>query len=195
MNLNVPYCAQNDNDPWVDGAAGNTQCMVTSTTMLCLSLIPDFAQRSKTNGFDEPESYLKSKYYKYSTDRGDHDAMSRCLEHEFGIVSQWRTNLSFNDLKASIDVSVPMVVGFDYKSSGHIEIAVGYDDKFAYMNDPYGVREGTANVYGIINPGWGDEDGKSDPYSWRSMQYIWLCGGGGWGRVVLSVNGKATGLK
>lgn len=169
--------------------------MATSTTMLLLYLIKDFADRSKKNGFVEPEDYLKSKFYNYSTNRGDHDAMSRCLEHEFGIVSEWRTDLTFEDLKASISAQIPIVVGFDYKSSGHITIATGYDDQFVYINDPYGVRAGTQNVYQIINPGWGDETGKNDPYSWRSLSYIWLCGGGGWGRIVQSVGGKPTGLK
>lgn len=193
--LTFPYCAQNDNEPWIDGALGNTQCMTTSTTMLCLALIPGFEARSRQNGFKQPESYLISKYYEYSTQRGNHDAMTRCLQEQFGIKSEWRYDLDFNDIRDSINAGIPLVMGLEYVPSGHVVIASGFDEQFVYIKDPYGIRQGTDNVYKYVNPGLGDLHGDDDPYAWQSLRYIWLCNGGGWGRMVYSINLDKTGLK
>ena len=194
-HLVVPYAAQCDNSGWYsDSAAGNTQCNATSHTMLLMYLIPDFAARSQRNGFAEPEDYFKSKLKNYTSNRGDHDGFTRCLEREFAIVSQWRYDLVKQDLIDSLDASIPMTLGFQYKTSGHIVIATGYDDQFGYINDPYGIRQGTEDFYAVINPGHGDQDGKNDRYSWNSLNTV-LFEGGGWGRVIQSLNGQSTGLQ
>lgn len=193
--LDVPYCCQNDNAPdLTDGAAGNTQCNTTSHTMLLMFLIPDFAERSRKNGYNEPEDYFKSKLQKHTNSRGDHDGFTRCLEQDFKIESQWRYDLVKQDLIDSINASVPMVLGLQYKVSGHIVIATGCGDRLAYINDPYGIRAGTEDYYPTINTGSGENEGKNDPYSWNSLKML-LFDGGGWGRVVLSVGGKKTGLQ
>lgn len=193
--LNVPFCAQNDNEPWYsDGAHGNTQCNATSHTMLLLYLIKDFAANSKANGFVEPESYFKSKLQAHGCDRGDHDCFTRVLKAEFDIDSEWRTDLTRLDLQRSIDAGTPMVLGLEYSYAGHITLAVGYDAKGAYINDSYGQRSGAASWYSFINPGWGNQTGKNEFYSWNLMDQVWLCGAGGWGRRIKSINGKPTGL-
>jgi len=59
--LPVPYFCQNDNDLF-DGVEGNVQCCPTSNAMLAAYLDKGMIARSKANGFDEPESYYKSKF-------------------------------------------------------------------------------------------------------------------------------------
>jgi hypothetical protein len=95
-------------------------------------------------------------------------------------------------LLLSLKASVPVVVGFAYKSSGHICIVVGHDPaKQAWLvHDPYGTRHGASDSYDV---GIG---GEFDPYSYSTMQQIlWDQGGeAGWGRVVTRVKGQPTGL-
>ena len=185
LRLNVPYYAQNDNEAWItDGAGGNTQCMVTSTAMLVNFIVKDFEERAIANGFTQPEEYLKSKYYKYSKSRGDHDAMTVCLEREFGIKSIWRYTLNYDDIKSSIRRGIPPILGFHYKIAGHIVIATGFNDDGVFINDPYGVRQGSDDLYTFINPGWGNQRGKNDFYSYSVLKYIWSPGNG-WGRIVV----------
>lgn len=193
--LSVPYFAQNDNERWYsDGAAGNTQCNATSHAMLLAYLLPDFSKRSKDNGFSEPESYLKSKLEQFGCGRGDHDCFGRAIEKSFGVASEWRMNLSKADLMRSIDAGVPLVIGTEYKSAGHIVIVTGYNNDGVWINDPYGIRLGSANAYQTINPGYGRSEGKNDFYSWGTFRAVWGQDGEGWGRVVKSINGKNTGL-
>ena len=192
--LKVSYYAQNDNSlDLADGARGATQCNATSHTMLLNFLLPTFAANSKKNGFGEPEDYFKSKLQKYTDSRGDHTAFSTCLFKEFDIVSEWRTDLDHDDVLNSINAGVPIVLGMEYKTAGHIVLATGYDNSFLYINDPYGVRKGGTDFYSIVNPGFGSMNGKDDPYSWATLKYI-LFNGGGWGRIVHSVRGIKTGL-
>lgn len=193
--LDVPFFAQNDNSPWYsDGAHGNTQCNPTSHTMLLAYLLKDFQSKSKANGFGEPEDYLKSKLEIDGCGRGDHDCFSRSLEKHFGIVSEWRTDLNRQHIIDSLNAGVPIVLGVHYRASGHILIATGYDNSGVLINDPYGERASSANAYSIINPGYGDQTGKNDRYSWGLIQKVWSSGCDGWGRIVKSVNGKSTGL-
>jgi hypothetical protein len=106
------------------------------------------------------------------------------LSKYFRIDSTWRTDLTPDDFKKSIDRGFPVVCGLEYKVSGHIAIAVGYSEKGLILNDPYGVRLGTSNQYEIINPGYGCLTGKEDGYSWSALNIVLFSGGGGWGRIV-----------
>lgn len=180
--LNVPYFAQNDNELWIDGTPGYAQCNVTAHAMLLAYLIPDFIDRSKKNGFREPESYLKSKFYKYSTDRGNHNAMTQTLQNEFNLRSEWRYNGTLNDIRKQIDQNKPVVIGVDYKVSGHILVVTGYIDSRFVVNDSYGIRNGSTNQYDL-NQGYGDQKGKSDVYSTELMNAIWYPGEG-WYRFI-----------
>jgi hypothetical protein len=186
--LPVPYYAQNDNEDW-GNVSGNIQCCPTSNAMLGFYLNPARLKRSENNGFVEPESY-----YKYlmdmagfsEADRGNHEAHTEVLSEFFRIDSVWRTDLTPQDFKDSIDKGFPVVCGLEYKADGHIAIAVGYSDVGLLIHDPYGIRWGTSNSYERINPGHGETSGKEDGYSWGALDQI-LFKGGGWGRIVTRV--------
>jgi hypothetical protein len=201
--LSVPFMVQNDNDLW-SGVHGSVQCCPTANAMLAATLDKDMIPLAKKNGFREPESYYKSKFQPlgYSAaDRGNHDAHTRVLESAFGIKSQWRTDITSKDIVRSLDADIPIVVGFEYKYSGHICIITGYyssEGGGLYVHDPYGLRAGSDNYYHYINPGYGDQSGKHDRYSWGLLNHVLFERGtpnrGGWGRWVTSVAGKPTGL-
>lgn len=181
--LIVPFFAQNDNDPWKpDGMPGYSQCNITSHAMLLAYLKPETVAWSATNGFREIESYLQSKFLKYSSNRGDHLAMTQTLANDFSIQSEWRYNGTFSDIKLMIDNKIPVVIGVEYKTSGHILIVTGYDDKGVTVNDPYGERHGSTNAYSI-NYGFGSSIGKGDTYSWDLLDKIWY-NGEGWYRFL-----------
>lgn len=201
--LYTPYYQQNDNDVW-QGVPGNVQCCPTSNAMLAAYLCPDFATKSKANGFNEPESYYKSKFAPlgYSAaDRGNHEAHTVVLEQAFGIKSMWRYDLTSKDIVKSIDAGIPVVIGVHYRSSGHILIVTGYytdEGGGLFINDPYGLRAGSSDSYSYINPGYGDQTGKADRYSWGLLNNVLFDSDtpnrGGWGRWVTAINGKRTGL-
>lgn len=182
--LNVPFYAQNDNEPWFDGAHGSVQCELTSTAMLLAYLKPGVVDLSRKNGFVEVESYLKSKYRKYTQSRGNHDATTQCLKNEFGVDSVWRYDLSTKDLVAQIDKGLPVTIGVEYKTAGHIIIVIGYDNKGFFVHDPYGSRNGAQDSY-LVDPGHLDY-GKEDHYSFSLIRKIWSMDREGWGRIVLS---------
>ena len=181
VKLDVPYYAQNDNELWSDGTPGYAQCNVTTHAMLCAYLVKGFEDRSKQNGFKEPESYLKSKFYKYSSNRGDHTAMTQALK-EFGIESEWRYDGNFSDIRNQLLRGEPVPIGVNYKTSGHIILVVGFEGDRYLIHDPYGIRDGSLNSY-QVNPGYGSTIGKFDTYSQGLLDDIWFSGEG-WYRKI-----------
>lgn len=190
IQLNVPYCCQLNNDPTIFGP-GWRQCNTTSNTMLADYLLQgELTRRAKEQGYSEPESVYMRIVDRYG-DTTDHQAQTLALK-DLGIESYFSYTLSSKDVLASLRANVPVVVGFAYKSSGHICIVVGHDpiNKVWLVHDPYGTRHGASDSYDV---GVG---GPFDVYSYDVMQQIFWDQGGeaGWGRVVTSVKGKPTGL-
>lgn len=183
IKLDVPYYAQNDNQYW-GSAHGSVQCCPTSNTMLLAYVHPSFVQDSYAQSFYEPECYYKSRFLElgYSeNERGNHDAHTEVLE-SFGVDTVWRTDLTESDISKSLSENFPVVVGLEYKISGHICIVVGETDEGFLIHDPYGERNGTSNDYLYINDGNGDIAGSYDLYTWKSLNEV-LFVGGGWGRL------------
>ncbi len=190
IKLNVPYCSQLNNEEAVFGP-GWRQCNTTSNTMLADFLLQgELTRRAKEEGYPEPESVYMRIVAKYG-DTIDHDAQTQALR-ELGIESYFSYTLSSKDLLASLKAGIPVVVGFAYKTSGHICIVVGHDpvQKAWLVHDPYGTRHGSSDSYDV---GVG---GAFDAYSYDCLQTIFWDGGeeSGWGRIVTSVRGKLTGL-
>lgn len=191
LKLPVPYRSQVDNDPSLYGS-GQRQCNLTSNTMLADYLLKGaLTKYAKDKGYPEPESVYMRLAYKYG-DTVDHAAHTKALK-ELGIESYFSYRLSAKDLLTSLSKGIPVVVGFRYRSSGHICVLVGHDPikRNWLIHDPYGVRYGASDDYEI------GAYGAYDPYSYAVFQQLFLDQGNaesGWGRIVTSVNGKSTGL-
>jgi hypothetical protein len=71
-------------------------------------------------------------------------------------------------------------------------LITGYDleKKYFVVNDPYGVRQGAADLYNT------SVSGEKDIYSFNLMNQIFfdLDPSYGKGRIVTAINGKSTGL-
>ncbi len=172
IKLPVPYRSQLDNDDSIFGP-GWRQCNTTSNTMLADYLLNgELTQKAKEQGFPEPESVYMRVVAKYG-DTTDHEAQTQALQ-ELGIESYFSYTLSSKDVLASLNVGIPVVVGFAYKGSGHICIIVGYDPaKQSWLvHDPYGTRHGASDSYDV---GVG---GAYDVYSNTVMQQIFWDQGG-----------------
>lgn len=190
IKLPVKHSSQVDNDEAIFGP-GWRQCNTTSNSMLAdYVLNGELTRQAQAKGFAEPESVYMRLVGKYG-DTTDHDAQTWALK-ELGIESYFSYALSSRDLLLSLQANIPIVVGFAYKSSGHICLVVGHDpDKKVWLvHDPYGTRHGASDSYDI---GIG---GAYDPYDYSVMQEIFWDSGGesGWGRIVTSIKGKPTGL-
>ena len=190
IELPVNYFSQLDNDPSVFGP-GWRQCNTTSNTMLADFLLQGaLTKQAKEQGFPEPESVYMRIVKKFG-DTTDHGAQTKALR-ELGIESYFTYSLSPKDVLSSLQQSIPVVVGFAYKGSGHICVIVGYDPAKQdwLVHDPYGTRHGADDVYDV---GVG---GAYDRYTNAVMQQIFWDQGSeaGWGRIVTSVKGKPTGL-
>ncbi len=191
IKLPVGYCSQLDNDPTIFGP-GWRQCNTTSNTMLANYLLKGaLSQMAEKEGYPEPESVYMRIVVKYG-DTTDHSAQTQALQ-ELGIESYFSYTLSPADVLTSLRAGIPVVVGFAYKGSGHICIIVGYiaATQSWYVHDPYGTRHGASDSYDV---GVG---GEYDVYSNETMQQVFWdqgVGDSGWGRIVTSVKGTATGL-
>ncbi|MBC7972095.1 MAG: C39 family peptidase [Verrucomicrobia bacterium] len=188
--LPVAYRSQLDNDQAIFGP-GWRQCNTTSNTMLADYLLDgQLTQMAKEQGYPEPESVYMRLVAKYG-DTIDHAAQTEALR-ELGIESYFSYTLSSKDLLLSLNAGIPIVVGFAYKGSGHICVIAGHDPikRGWLVHDPYGTRHGASDSYDV---GVG---GEFDLYSYDVMQQVFWDQGGesGWGRIVTSVKGKATGL-
>ena len=191
IKLPVTYRRQTDNEVYSIFGSGSRQCNLTSNTMLADYLLKgELTRKAAEQGLKEPESYYMRILEKYG-DTTDHGAQTRALQ-KLGIESYFSHSISSQDMMLSLQRKVPVVVGFAYKSSGHICLVVGHDPakQCWLVHDPYGTRHGDSDSYDI---GVG---GAYDPYTYSTMQKIfWDMGReAGWGRIVTRVNGEATGL-
>ena len=177
VKLEVPHYSQIDNDTNYFGT-GYRQCNLTTHAMALAFLNPHFVARSIQNGYREPESYYGSKLQSYG-DTTDHNAHTQCLRYDFGLESYWSTSLSRAEICMQLDSGLPVPAGVIYKSSGHIILFVGYNNDGLLVHDPYGTRDGAANIYAV---GVG---GAYDFYSWHLLADIYFDshGEGGWGRM------------
>lgn len=176
--LSVPYFSQVNNTDEYHGS-GYRQCNLTTHAMAIDFLTKGaLSKKAKELGFCEPESYYGKLLAKYG-DTTDHTAHTRCIAQEFDIRSAWRTDLSKADLIAQLDKQLPVPMGVAYKGSGHIILAVGYNDRGLIVHDPYGVRHGATDAYDV------GVSGANDRYSWKLLnQVYWDLGSDrGWGRI------------
>lgn len=192
IKLGVPYYSQMNNAGQWYGSP-RRQCCLTSNTMMADFLLGgEVAILARSAGFQQPESYYgKILAEKYGADTTDHDGHTECLRSEFSIDSYWSRSLSASDLRHSLRMGCPIVIGVAFKGSGHIVCVVGFDDAEGewLIHDPYGIRYGASDRYDA------GADGSYDRYSQSTMDRIFWDGGGeaGWGRIVVSIGELTTG--
>ena len=175
IKLAVPYYSQRDN---LEEA--HRTCNTSAHSMLVSFLKPgaiagddDYYQRFVKGRFD-------------STNWGGHTTALRKL----GIESVYRTDLSYKDLDRSLEAGYPMVMGVLHKGSlkyptgGHVIICCGRSaDRSQYLfNDSWGSGFDYSNT-----------NGDAVFYPRSSLDARWVPGAG-YGRIVLSVDGRSTGL-
>lgn len=185
--LQATYYYQKDN---LSGY-GDRECCGTSNAALANTILNNqFDLEAERIGLSQPEQIYLDKLCDFG-DTTDHDANTRCLR-TFGIESAWFTNLRNEDFFKSIAAKIPMVLGFKYKEWGHIVLGIGHENESKIIvNDPFGSRRDSSDSWISTEPG----AGRGDVYSINTFNELWEGNlGGGYGRVVYSVNGKATGL-
>ncbi len=189
IRLDVPYFSQIDNETDKFGS-GRRQCNVTANAMLADYLLKgELTQTAQDLGMAEPEDYYDDIVAKYG-DTTNNWAQTQALS-DLGIASEWLTwQLTQEDIRRSLDQGIPMVIGVKFKVSGHILVVVGEDEVRGgfLIHDPFGIRAGSSDHYQI------GADGSYDFYTYKTLKIIFDPQANGWGRIVKSVRGEATGL-
>jgi hypothetical protein len=174
---------QNDNDSW-NGVDGNVQCCPTNNALFAFHHSPRFRAAFTASSCNEPETYYKQAFevagYNEG-DRGDHTCHTQVLKI-WGIKSTWTTTGKDANIVAALRRGEILVAGFNYKSAGHIVAITGvYGDNIGQPNeridgylihDCYGLRNGSSDSYGYINPREGEPRGAYDPYSYDLLQVV-----------------------
>lgn len=176
--LLVPYYSQRDND----SSEWWRQCNTSTHAMLLNYLKPG----SVASDDDYFQRFVKP--FGDTTDWGVH---TQALE-KHGIDSVFRQNLQYSDLIKSLQLGYPVPIGVMHKGSlqnpsgGHVILIIGYDSKrqVFYANDSWGEGFSYTNY-----------NGKGVEYPiYPSLDSRFLVGGQGWGRLILAIDGKRTGL-
>ena len=189
VKLDVPYYSQLDNSTHIFGA-GSRQCNISSCSMYAAYLNDQSVKKSKELGYNTFEDYYSDILSNYG-DTTDHAAHTQALS-QMQIETYFSYSISLADIIKAIRLNVPVVLGLNYKNSGHIVIATGYNlsKEVIYIHDPYGIRFGSSDIYEI------GAQADFDPYSFELLKHVWTDLGdeAGWGRICTSVSNRSTGL-
>ena len=122
-------------------------------------------------------------------DTTDHTIHTRILR-DYGIDSEWRQDLDFEDLDNMLEKSIPIPIGILHRGTnsrptgGHILLVIGKHGDSYIVNDPFGsILDGyTKDVY----------NGKGLVLSRSIFRDRWLVrkDSNGWGRIIKSIDGK-----
>jgi hypothetical protein len=174
---------------------GPRECCGTANAILLNYLLGgELDRQAAQKGISQPEAiYLdRLAHHGDTTNHGANTAASA----DFGVESFWSTSLTLADLYLALRNNIPMVLGLDYFSHGHIVCAVGLKlvAGLLIVHDPYGARLGPSNEWLSLLP----EAGKYDRYTLDTLCRLWFPKDEngddtlGWGRIVTSINGKPT---
>ena len=179
--LAVRYFSQRDNS-----FHSSRTCNTTSCWMGALYMKPELWEKcNRDNNADF------NYYYKFVEQHGDTTKpgpQTQALE-DLGVTSQWRYDLSINDVKKEIDQGRPVVLGIYHngyaanptRDSGHMILAVGYDENSLIIHDPNGDLD-------VLNGGYHGplhESGAYLHYSYKNLGPRFEADGpgSGWGRL------------
>jgi uncharacterized protein YvpB len=171
ISLAVPYYSQRDNKKewW-------RTCSTSSHAMVLKFLKP--------NSINSDDEYFEKHVQPYG-DSTDWKVHSLAFQR-FGIQSEFRTNLDFDDLRQSLKRGRPIIIGVLHRgpvsapSGGHVIVIMGMDEARGvfYSNDPWGEGFSYENT-----------NGKNVEYPINpSLNRRWLVDGpgSGWGRIILN---------
>jgi hypothetical protein len=140
-------------------------CSCSSTDAFVNFFIP-----GATKSDDEYiERFHNGKY----GDTTDHLAHVRCCEEEFGLLTEFRTDFTFDDLDAELEANRPVVIAFLHRGSlsapsgGHVAVCRGKvaDGSKYWVMDPYGsMNDG---YMGLV------ENGRCAGYTRQDLNARW----------------------
>lgn len=173
IQLKVPYYSQRDNNSpqwW-------RQCNTSSHAMILNFLKP--------GSVASDDDYFQ-RFVNPFGDTTDWAIHTQALKR-FGIESEFRQNLDYGDIEASLLKGYPVAIGVLHKGpfsdpfGGHVLAIIGMDKSKGvfYANDPWG--EGFS---------YSDHNGRCVEYPiYPSLDRRWLADGdkSGWGRIITSV--------
>jgi predicted chitinase len=172
ISLEVPWFPQTDNYRDSQRTCNSSSCA------MCL----EYFRPGTLPGTKGDDKYVEV-VFQYG-DTTDHNVQTQALS-SFGLKSEWRTNLDFDDVYRELEAGRPMVLGILHRGTtdspvggGHMIVVRGCNDHGDFIvNDPYGSLND--NYTGAV------ENGHGAIYSHREMKHRWTVEGpgSGWGRV------------
>ena len=170
VRLEVPYYPQTDNYRDASRTCNSSSCA------MCL----EYFKPGTLNGAKGDDAYVQRVFAKGDTT--DHEVQTRVLS-DYGIISEFRYNLTFSDIDRELAAERPVVIGILHRGTlyaptgGHMVVVIGKTENGNYVvNDPYGsLNDGyTTDVY----------NGKGAIYNKSDLSARWCPGGNnGWGRI------------
>lgn len=171
--LKVPFYPQTDN------AVDPMRTCNSSCCAMCL----EYFKPGTLKGSKGDDDYIRKVFA--IGDTTDHSVQTKVLAG-YGVKSEFRYDLSFDDLEKELRAAKPVILGILHRGSlsnptgGHMIVAIGLTEKGDIItNDPFGdlMRGYTTAV----------SDGKGAIYPRAVLQKRWLIDGpsSGWGRIFL----------
>jgi len=171
--LDVPWYPQTDNYALPDSTCNSSAC----------AMVLEYFKPDTLKGPKGDDAYLRKVLsIGKSTDQS---VQTKALQ-SYGLQSEFRYNLDFDELEKQIKNRKPVVMGILHRgpiynptrNSGHMIVCIGLTDKGdLIVNDPYG---------SLLNSYTGPvTQGKGVVYSRKEMQARWTVDGDktGWGRI------------
>ena len=171
--LKVPFFPQTDN--YVDAQ----RTCNSSACAMCL----EYFKPGTLKGPKGDDEYLRKVFA--IGDTTDHAVQTRVL-NSYGVKSEFRYNLSFDDLERELRAARPVILGILHRgplsrpTGGHMIVAIGLTEKGdIIVNDPFGDL-----MSGYVTP---VSDGKGAIYPRSVLEKRWTVDGNrsGWGRIFM----------
>jgi GH24 family phage-related lysozyme (muramidase) len=169
--LPVPYYPQTDNHIQPERTCNSSSC----------AMALEYFHPGTLRGPKGDDAYIRKVFA--VGDTTDHSVQTKVLK-DYGIDSEFKYNLSFDDLDKELEAKRPVVIGILHRGSlsaptgGHMVVVIGKNGKGNYIvHDPYGyLYDGyTSTVY----------NGRSAIYERHVLEARWTPDGptSGWGRI------------